>query len=329
MKRALVALAFISLLAPAALPLADFAVSPAAAQSKSDLNRNTFGVMASSPDLRDVAVLIANVVDHEGGLRVLPVNGKGPVQTITDLLYLRGIDAALLPSDAIAYAAKNELHQGLTDKIAYIVKLASLPVVLVARQDIERPADLAGKRLAHGNTGSASFVAAHMMLDGLSSPFVSVAGSEEAALEAVRSGKADAAIFSGLNTAQVLKRVSAKDKLHVLPLQLGESDADAYLPAMLQPKDYPGLVSGEPIETVASALVLAVIKWPPKSPQVPRMKRFSDSLLESLAKSSGRNINLAATAPGIERFAPAQKWLDARKTPADVPKTSRTVLKED
>ncbi|NJM31252.1 MAG: hypothetical protein HC855_15205 [Rhizobiales bacterium] len=329
MKHALVALAFISILAPAALPLADFAIPPAAAQAKSEINRNTFGVMASSPDLRDVAVLIANAVDHEGGLRVLPVNGKGPVQTITDLLYLRGIDAALLPSDAIAYAARNGLHQGLSDKVAYIVKLASLPVVLVAREGLERPADLAGKRLAHGNTGSASFVAAHMILDGLSSPFVSVAGSEEDALEAVRSGKSDAAIFAGLNTPQLLKDVSAKDKLHVVALQVSEADADAYLPALLQAKDYPGLVTGEPIETIASALVLAVIKWPPKSPQVPRMKRFSDSLLESLAKSSGRNINLAATAPGIERFAPAQKWLDARRTPADVPKTSRTVLKEN
>jgi hypothetical protein len=329
MKHALLALAFISLLTPAALPLAEFVVPPAAAQAKSDINRNTFGVMASSPDLRDVAVLIANAVDHEGGLRVLPVNGKGPVQTITDLLYLRGIDAALLPSDAIAYAARNGLHEGLPDKVAYIVKLASLPVVLVAREGFDRPADLAGKRLAHGNTGSASFVAAHMVLDGLPAPFVSVAGSEEAALGALRSGEVDAAIFSGLNTAQLLKHVGAKDGLHVVPLQMGEADADAYLPALLQAKDYPGLVSGEPIETVASALVLAVIKWPPKSPQVPRLKRFSDSLLDSLAKSSGRNINLAATAPGIERFAPAQKWLDARRTPADVQKTSRTVLKED
>jgi hypothetical protein len=329
MKCAVKALAFIAVLTPAVQPIADIAAPPVAAQTKSEINRNTFGVMASSPDLRDVAVLIANAVDHEGGLRVLPVNGKGPIQTTTDLLYLRGIDAALLPSDAIAYAARNELHEGLPDKVAYIVKLASVPVVLVARPGFERPADLAGRRLAHGNTGSASFVAAHMLLDGLSSPFVSVAGTEEASLEAVRSGKADAAIFAGLDTVEVLKRVSAKDKLHVIPLQISETVADAYLPAMLQPKDYPGLVKSEPIETVASALVLAVIKWPPKSPQVPRMKRFSDSLLESLAKSPGRNINLSATAPGIERFAPAQKWLDARKVPVDVPKSSRTVLKED
>lgn len=330
MKHALMAAALLSCVALAGvISPVPAVVSSSAADRSTELNRNTIGLMAATPELRDVAVSIANAVDHEGGLRILPVNGKGPIQTLTDLLYLRGIDAALLPSDAVAYATRNSLHPDLRERIAYLIKFASVPVVIVARDDNTSIDDLAGKRVAHDRTGSASFIAAHMVLGGLEQPFSSQQMEPDAVLQALRDGTADAAVFSGLDTADLLAGVRPADRLRILAIPYDEAQADAYLPALLTAKDYPGLIKEEPVETLASALVLAVIKWPNKSPQLQRIKRFSDTLMNSLEKSSGKTLNLAATAPGLDRYVVAEQWLEARRNPETVQKTSRTVLKEN
>lgn len=42
---------------------------------------------------------MARVLDEQDKLRVLPVLGKGPVQNVIDLLYLRSIDMGLVATD--------------------------------------------------------------------------------------------------------------------------------------------------------------------------------------------------------------------------------------
>src|SRR4051794_12733795 len=47
---------------------------------------------------------IADIVDDGATRRVVPVVGKGSLQNIADLKYLRGIAVAILPVDALEYA---------------------------------------------------------------------------------------------------------------------------------------------------------------------------------------------------------------------------------
>src|SRR5262245_17850860 len=60
---------------------------------------------------------LAGVVDDGATRRLLPVVGKGALQNITDLRMLRGIDLAIVQSDAV------EQLRGRDGGITYIAKL--------------------------------------------------------------------------------------------------------------------------------------------------------------------------------------------------------------
>jgi uncharacterized protein len=49
-----------------------------------------------------IAADLAAVLDGGQTLRVLPVLGKGSLQNLADILYLRGIDVGIVQSDALA-----------------------------------------------------------------------------------------------------------------------------------------------------------------------------------------------------------------------------------
>src|SRR5258708_28640275 len=51
-----------------------------------------------------IAEDLANVIDDGATRRVLPVIGKGALQSLTDLKLLRGIDMAILQVDVLDYA---------------------------------------------------------------------------------------------------------------------------------------------------------------------------------------------------------------------------------
>ena len=56
---------------------------------------------------------IAGIVDDGATRRVVPVLGKGNLQNITDLKYLRGIDLAIIPADVLEYARERRLFPGI------------------------------------------------------------------------------------------------------------------------------------------------------------------------------------------------------------------------
>jgi hypothetical protein len=48
-------------------------------------------------------------VSNTSTLRIAPLGGQGPVQNIADLLNVRGTDAAIVPSDVLAYLRDGRL----------------------------------------------------------------------------------------------------------------------------------------------------------------------------------------------------------------------------
>src|SRR5258707_786681 len=86
----------------------------------------SFLVMADTPLSLAVLQRLAPMMERGGSLRVLPVAGKGPVQTLTDLASLHDVDAVLVSSDALGYMNRNGLVGGLADKLGFLVKLGGL-----------------------------------------------------------------------------------------------------------------------------------------------------------------------------------------------------------
>src|ERR1700729_2071878 len=93
-------------------------------------------------------------------LRVLPTLGKGSLQNLSDILYLRGVDIGFVQADALAYARQHEMFPGLTQNIRYIAKLYDEEIHILARKDITKPEDLNGERVNVDVVGSGTAMTA-------------------------------------------------------------------------------------------------------------------------------------------------------------------------
>src|SRR5947209_3816853 len=116
----------------------DATAAPATAQSQL-VNKGVVELetgRASDISVR-MAEEIAGITDDGSTRRVIPVVGKGPFQTLTDLKYLRGIDLAIVPSDALDAAREQSLFPGLETTLTYVAKLYNAELHLLVRSDIK------------------------------------------------------------------------------------------------------------------------------------------------------------------------------------------------
>lgn len=305
---------------------ATIGISIASAQSKSD-GAETVGVMADGSPGFEIARALARAIDHVDHLRILPIAGKGPVQSLTDLIELRGVDAVIVPSDTALYTGRN----GLADsaKLAYLAKIASLDVHVIAGPNITQISALAAKRVAVGTTAGYSFVSASLIFEALGIEIEALPLEAEEALRAVAAGTADAAIIVGMKP--LLQAIRPDSGLHLLTVPFNEKLGKAYIPSILSDEAYPNLLAkGQIAETVATALVVAVINWPGKSARSEKIKRFTTALLDAFASDDGgeAGLNLAAEVPGWKRFGAAEDWLKGKQSAAPS-KGTATVLKEE
>src|SRR6185312_14945779 len=100
-------------------------------------------------------------------LRVLPTLGKGSLQNLSDILYLKGIDIGFVQSDALAYAKQHELLPNVTENIRYIAKLYDEEVHVLAHKGIGRIEDLNGQTVNVDVAGSGSAMTAEIVLQAL------------------------------------------------------------------------------------------------------------------------------------------------------------------
>jgi TRAP-type uncharacterized transport system substrate-binding protein len=66
---------------------------------------------------------LANLIDDGATRRIIPVIGKGSLQNLTDLRFLRGIDMAILQTDILDYAKEQGLSPDPTASLTYVTKL--------------------------------------------------------------------------------------------------------------------------------------------------------------------------------------------------------------
>ena len=72
-------------------------------------NQNVIDLLPSVPGLTGNVLEIANAMDHTDGMRVSPIIGRGSLQSINGLLFLRGVDMAQLSSKSLAFVKRNNL----------------------------------------------------------------------------------------------------------------------------------------------------------------------------------------------------------------------------
>jgi len=282
----------------------------AADQRSAALNQNAVGLLAAEARWMPNALEIADSIQHEDSLRILPMVGIGAVQAVNDLAFLQSVDAALIPADTVTYAKLQGLMQGLDGKIAYLARLSQIEFVLVTTIEVNSLTELAGKRVATGPAQSAAFATGELILGMMEVPFLRVPRQGKAALQALIRGHADAALVT---TADIGDMAVDRARFHVLPLPVPASLEETYVPAILTPDDVPALIgSGEAIETVSTSLALAVFNWPARNQHYDKLRRLSEALFAAsneISAGGDQPINLSASIPNLTRHASAAEVL--------------------
>ncbi|MCC6470643.1 MAG: TRAP transporter substrate-binding protein [Alphaproteobacteria bacterium] len=303
----------------AATPSPQAAINQAVEAAKERANRGVVGIVSGGVDGTYVRIAadLASVLDGPD-LRILPTLGKGSLQNLTDLVYLRGVDIAIVQSDALTYARRERVVPS-DRSIAYVAKLYNEEFHLLASTGIKSIADLAGKQVNFDTRGSGSYLTGTLLFNLLKIAVKPVYFDQQLALEKLRQGEIAALVYVAGKPTRLFRELKPEDKVHFLPVPLAPELIETYLPSRLGRDDYPQLIAdGAGVETVAVGSVMAVYNWPADSERYRRVKRFIDAFfsdfnkfLEAPRHPKWKEVNLAAQVPGWQRFAAADQWLKA------------------
>ncbi|MBV9523756.1 MAG: TRAP transporter substrate-binding protein [Alphaproteobacteria bacterium] len=299
--------------------------APAAAQSseslKARVNRGAIGIVSGGIDGTYVRIAadLSAVLEEPDTLRILPVLGKGSVQNLSDLLYLRGIDVGIVQSDVLAYVKRDKSLPGIESRIQYITKLYNEEFHVLAGSGINSIGDLAGKKVNFDVQGSGTFMTATLVFDALKLKVEPVSHDQALALEMVRKGEIAALVYVTGKPARLFRDLKPEDGVHFLSLPLSPELLQTYLPSRLTHEDYAIIADG--VDTVAVGAVMAVVSFPTESERYRNLARFTDAFfskfpafLEPPRHPKWKEVNLSAQLPGWTRFPPADAWL--KRAPA-------------
>lgn len=283
------------------------------------VNKNTVGLVSGGVGgtYIKIAADLQAVLDTTSDLRVLPIVGKGSVQNITDLLYMRGIDIAIVQSDVLAYLKGDGNFPNLDSRIAYITKLYNEEFHLVARRDVTDIRQLEGKTVNFGPEGSGTAMTAQVVFNSLGINVIASAENYQDALQKVKDGQIDAMVYVAGKPASIFSAIAPEDGLHVVPVAYDAKLQESYLPASISAQDYPGLVGdGGSVDTVAVGAVMAVFNWKERTGRYYTTKAFIEAFMDNFAEflkeprhPKWSEVNLAAELPGWQRYSVAQDWL--------------------
>jgi TRAP-type uncharacterized transport system substrate-binding protein len=292
--------------------------TPAYEQQQEKVNAWTVGLAAGQIEgapLR-LASEIAQVVNDEGNLHVLPIVTRGSTENLNSLLYLRGVDLAIINA-----AALEEYKIQVPEIRRYVASLLNLfpsELHVFVRPEIQTLEDLAGKKVNFNTPGTAAAYSGPLIFSRLGIDVDKNFIPHQLALQQMRSGEMAAVVFITSKPVDAFVRGQWEPGFKFLPVIYDSKFEDYYLPSSLDAAEYPGLIKpGERISTIAVPTVLVSYNWPNGSPRYLRVARFTDYLFNRIDRLqvSGfdpkwKTINIGATVPGLVRFPPAQEWLD-------------------
>jgi hypothetical protein len=292
--------------------------SPLQISEKERMNAWTVGLAAGQLEGAPIrfATEIARTVDDGPNMLVLPIVTRGPVENLNALLNLRGVDMAIINSDALEeYKVQSP---GIKNRIVYLLNLFPSELHIFVRPEIQSLADLAGKKVNFNTLGTAAAYTGPLVFSRIGVEVEKTFIPHQLALEQMRKGEIAAVVFITSKPVDAFVRGRWEPGFKFLPVAYDGKFEDYYLPSVLEPSDYPNLIQpGERVSTIAVPTVLLSFNWPLNSNRYQRVARFVDYLFSRIDRLQApgfdpkwKSINLAATVPGIARSASAREWLE-------------------
>ena len=243
-------------------------------------------------------------MDDGDNLHVLPIVTRGPTENVNSLLYLRGVDMAVINTDVLdEYKAQ---VPNIQQQITYILNLFPSELHIFVRPEIQSLDDLKGKKVNFNTLGTAAAYSGPLIFTRLGLDVNKTFIPHQVALEQMKSGGMDAVVFITSKPVDAFLKGRWEGGFKFLPVEYDNRLADYYLPSRLEPTDYPALVpEGSQVPTIAVPTFLAAYNWPRNSDRHKRMERFVDRLFSRLETLQGpgfdgkwKGVNLAVQGAG-------------------------------
>src|SRR5664279_4275803 len=169
------------------------------AATKQSLNANTVTLISGTIGGTYVqfGADLASVLDDGNKLRVLPIVGRGSVQSVADILFLQGVDLGIVRSDTLDYLERKGFAKDIKKQFTYVTKLYNEEMHVIAPKSIHNLRELEGKTVSVDLPNGGTFVTALTVFERLGIKPKVVYIEQRIALEKLRSGEIDAVIVVG------------------------------------------------------------------------------------------------------------------------------------
>src|SRR5450432_2387267 len=229
------------------------------------------------------ATEIARVVNDGGAMQVLPIVTRGPTENVNDLLYLKGVDVAIINSDSLE-EYKSQVPQ-IQQRITYLLSLFPSELHIFVRPEIKSLADLAGKKVNFNTQGTAAAYSGPLIFSRLGVEVEKTFIPHPVALEQLKRGEIAGVVFLTTKPVDAFAKGKWEGGFKFLPVEFGPKFQDYYQSSALESADYPNLIAkGERISTISVPTVLAAYNWRPDSPRYQRVARFIDELFSRIGQ---------------------------------------------
>ncbi len=288
------------------------------------MNDWTIGLAAGLPEGAPLrfATELARIVDDGDQMRVVALITRGISDNLNDLLYLRGVDAAIVYGDLLG---ELQDQPEVREKVNYIANLFPAEMHIFVRPEIHSLEDLKGKVVNFNTKGTAAAYTGPIIFDRLHIGAINKFIPHPVAMKQMaESPEIAAVVFVSSKPLDAFARRKWPAGFHFLPLPYSSKLGEYYFPSFLKDTDYPDLIpKGEEIATIAVPVVLAAFDWPKTSDRYRRMERFVQYFFARLPLLQNqpsyhpkwKDVNLAGTVPGWSRFPPVQAELERLSSP--------------
>lgn len=260
---------------------------------------------------------LASVLDDGNRLRILPIIGRGSVQSIADILFLQGADLGIVRADTLDYLERKGFAKDIKKQFTYVTKLYNEEMHVIAPKSIRSLKELEGKTVSVDLPDGGTLVTALIVFERLGIKPKCVYIEQRIALEKLKAGEIDAVIAVQGKPSKAVSEFK-DDRFHLVQVDYAKPLQGDYLPASLSAKDYPNLISdSEKVDTIAVPAVLAAYNWAPDTDRYRRLALFVDAFFTKFPAFQNppfhpkwKEVSLSAPLPDWQRFPAAKQWLD-------------------
>lgn len=285
-----------------------------------------------STDAR-LAADLANTLDNDNGeaaIRVVPYMGRGGIHNLKDLLFLKGVDMAIVSQGQLGFIEQEdpELYKNIRENIQYLSKIYNAELQILANRNIRTIMELEGKRIVLGKKLGPTDMDARYVFKQLGINVDVVNTDFMAGIDLLENNEVDAIVTLGGAPVEGFKSINNPSRFHFLPItpqavgiKLYYKIIDEYLPIKLTAEQYPNLIEkNKPISTISSSVVLAIYKWKRSHKRYKKLSRFVEAFFSNLYSLDRKSrhakweeINIDAKVVGWSRFGAATEWLSNRR----------------